>query len=74
MDASRESREGFPADGLARFRISNDPKSLRCAATSQTRPGTPFPRTAINAAVIARYDAVSVFRPACTINRRHSTV
>jgi hypothetical protein len=50
----------MPADGLARLRISNDPESVRCTATSRTRPGKLFPRITINAAVIARYDAVSV--------------
>ena len=60
MDASLRITRRIPADGLVRFRISNDAASVRCTATSHTRPGTAFPRIAINAAVIARYDAVSV--------------
>ena len=39
--------------GLARSRISNEAEHVTCAATSQYRPGTPFPKIAINAAVIA---------------------
>ena len=59
MDASRESREGSPPTA-SRGSGSATTRSARCTATSQTRPGTVFPRIAINAAVIARCDAVSV--------------
>ena len=56
-----EAADQFGAPrGLARSRISNEAEHVTCAATSQYRPGMPFPKIAINAAVIARYDAVSV--------------
>ena len=60
MDTSPESREGSPPTASRGSGSATTQTSVRCTATSQARPGTVFPRIAINPAVIARYDAVSV--------------